>query len=472
MAKWWKVGAILFAAIWLPAEARAQFRLFGKSTSQQQEPAPAFSNGPEPKAPEFCPDPKSVMPGGPDFCPAPNDCPQTPFLPCNEEDRTAFCDYVYPEPSPLTFWLKGEYLIWWAQKQQLSSVLATTSLAPNLADNFGALGQTATVPVYGPQTIDLGQLRGGRVTAGLCLGFLPPIEISGFWLNKNNPLFAAYSDGGLGGPLLARPILAAQLNQESVFLSGFPDRVAGAIVIKSTFDLWGTDANMFFNICSSDMAFVDLLLGYRYAELRESIQINSSATSVEANIGIPFNNAPGGVGPGNATAVFDQFSTLNRFNGGQFGVRTGLNVWRCSLMADAKLALGSTNYSVNIAGSSSLVTPASPFRGSTTLPGGVLALASNSGNFTTNDFTIIPELDVNLGFQLHRSVRLFAGYSIFYWSSVVRPANQISNVIDSRQAPTDFNFTPGFRGSVPSEASINRTDFWAQGFNFGILIGY
>jgi hypothetical protein len=473
MAKWWKVGAILLAVCWLPADVHAQFTLFGigKKTSQQQEPPPAFNNGPEPKEPEFCPDPRSVQPGAPEFCPAANGGPQTPFLPCNEEDRTAFCDYKYPEPEPLRFWVKGEYLNWWAQKQNLTAVLATSSSAPSLLNNFGALGQTGTEVLYGPQAIDLGRLPGGRVTGGFCCGLLPPIEVSGFWLNKNNNLFSAFSDGSDASPLLARPVNTSQTGQESVFLAGFPDTIAGGIVIKSNFNLWGTDANMFFNICSSDMAFVDVLLGYRYAELRESIQISNTATPVEAGIAVPFNGTAGGVGPGNSTLAFDQFATMNRFNGGQFGLRTGLSAWRMSLIADAKLALGSTSYNVNIGGASYVVNSTTPFRGPISAPGGVLALASNSGLATANDFTIIPEFDLNVGFQLHRSVRLFAGYSIFYWSSVVRPANQISNIIDSRQAPTDFNFVPGFRGSVPIQP-MNRTDFWAQGFNFGVLIGY
>jgi hypothetical protein len=471
MAKWWKVGAILLAGCWLPATAQAQWSLFGKKTSKQDEPPPAFSTGPEQKEPEFCPDPRSVQPGAPQFCPAPSDGPQTAFLPCNEEDRTAFCDYKYPEPDPLCFWIKGEYLNWWAQKQNLNTVLATTSATPSLVNNFGAFGQTGTELLYGPQSIDVGRLQGGRATGGFCLGFLPPVEVSGFWLNRNNGLFSAFSDGSPGSQVLARPILASQIGQENVFLAAFPDAVAGGIVIKSTFNLWGTDSNMFFNVCTSDVAFFDVLLGYRYAELRESLQIANTLSPVEAGIAVPFNHTAGGIGPGHSTVAFDQFATINRFNGGQLGIRAGLSAWHLSLMADAKLALGSTNYEVNIAGTSSLVTPTTPFRGPVTVPGGVLALASNSGSATANDFTIIPELDINLGYQIHRSVRLFAGYSVFYWSSVVRPANQVTNVVDSRQAPTDFGFVPGFRGSMPIQP-MSRTDFWAQGFNFGILIGY
>jgi len=470
MARWWKIGAILLANVSLAAPAQAQFSLFAKKASAQ-DPPPAFSNGPEPKEPEFCPAPGGAQPGAPDFCPAPGGGPQTAFLPCNEEDRTAFCDYKYPEPEPLTLWLKGEYLNWWAQNQRLSSVLATTSTAPNLANNFGALGQSGTEVLYGPQSIDLGRLQGGRVTGGIGLGFLPPIEVSGFWLNQSNNLFSASSNGGADAPLLARPVLLSQSGQENSFLAGFPGKLAGNIAIGSNFNLWGTDANMFFNLGTSDVAYIDALIGYRYAELRESMQLSNTATPTAANVAVPFDATAGGIGPGNSTVVFDQFSTVNRFNGGQIGVRGGLSAWRLNLTADAKLALGSTSYNLNTFGTSSLITATSPFRGPTTVPGGVLALPSNSGSLTSNDFTIIPEFDFNLGFQIHRSVRLFAGYSIFYWNSVIRPANLIGNVIDSRQAPTDRDFIPGFKGTVPVE-SLTRTDFWAQGFNFGILIGY
>ena len=77
----------------------------------------------------------------------------------------------------------------------------------------------------------------------------------------------------------------------------------------------------------------------------------------------------------------------------------------------------------------------------------------------------------NVGFQLFRSVRLFGGYSFLWWTNVVRPGDQLNNSIDSRQIPTNGDFVPGFVGTSPGR-SFTTTDFWAQGYSFGVLIGF
>jgi len=471
MAKWWKVGILLLATTLLPGQLRAQFKLFAKKT--KDDPPPAFSNGPEQKDPQFCPDPRDVPAGGPAFCPTPEGPPQTPFLPCNEEDRNAFCDWHRPERS-LCFWAKAEYLNWWMRDASVGSILATTSRTPNLANNFGALGQSGTEILFGPGEYDLGHLQGGRLTAGFTLPFFFPVEVSGFWLNKKNDLFSARSDGGPNSLLIARPVFLTQLHQQGAFNAGFPAglaaniAVAGSFAIKTSTNLWGIDPSVFFHVGSSDVLSVDFFLGYKYAELREYWQFLGTDTALLGTF-LPFNG--GAVGPGGTTAAFDQFSTLNRFNGGQIGMRTGLSLWQFNLSADTKLAMGPTSQRVDVQGNSSATTTLTPLTVSNFAPGGILALPSNIGRTGGNRFSIIPELDLNLGVQITRQFRLFAGYDIMYWSSVVRPSDQLNNNIDSRQAPTDVAFAPGFRGTQPP-SSFHRTDFWAQGFSVGFLFGW
>jgi len=462
MANGCKLGAIVLGVALLASRAQAQFLFFGKKP--HEDPPPAFSNGPAAPEPQFAPDPKSIPKGTPDFCP-PGDEPHTPFLPVEEENRNAFLDYKTSEPAPLMLWLKADYLNWRFSKENLRAILVTTDTAPNMPTDVGALGQPHTAILLGSGSFDNGVFQGGRLTAGFCPGFLPPVEISGFAMQRSRSLFTGNSPGGPNDPVLAQPVLSFQNGQESALLAAFPNQFAGQISVISNSNLWGIDANAYFNLIDYDVLNIDLFLGYRYQELRENILIFNSETAVDGQL-IPFD----GIFPGvSAVNRYDQFGTRNAFNGGQLGIRTGLHWGRIALLLDSKLALGETVETLNIFGNSTSPNAATPF-GTPVANGGVMAVPSNSGVHKKQGFTYIPEADFNLGFQLFRSVRLFAGISCMYWSQVVRPGDQITNVIDTRQVPSS-NFFTGQTVNVPP-FPFHKTDFFAYGFNFGILIGF
>jgi len=56
----------------------------------------------------------------------------------------------------------------------------------------------------------------------------------------------------------------------------------------------------------------------------------------------------------------------------------------------------------------------------------LLALTSNIGRNTQYRVTAIPEGEFKLGYNLTRNILVSLGYNFVYWSSVVRPADQIS----------------------------------------------
>ncbi len=480
MSMRWMVGAVLVLG-WLATPSRAQ--IFSLGQKPQQDSGSAFDkiDSPLPN-PEFCPQHKPQQVDAAEFC---SDRAVTPFLPMEDEDRNAFLDYKYPQPCPLLFWVKGEYLNWQVKDGNLAAILVTTTTSdPNATGNFGALDQPDTEVLLGKGPFSFGRLNGGRITGGFSPGNkIPPIEIGGFWLTQTKPLFRAASDGDLDARVLSIPFQASNLflpgTQQKIPLelassAGFPGLVAGDLSVNATFDLWGIDANIFLPLLGSDVLFLDCFAGYRYTQLEETLRIRKALQTANPFVLIDFNGDPNGFGEGFRTVTHDQFNAANHFNGGQLGARTGLTVGRLAFLLDAKLALGQNHQVLTVAGSSTLVTPASKLRGASaniTIPGGVLALASNSGTFSDNVFSVIPELDVNVGFQLFRSVRLFAGYSLLCWTNVVRPGDQVQNVLDTRQIPTNIEFQSDFVGSAPARR-FATSDFWAQGFNFGILIGF
>jgi hypothetical protein len=79
----------------------------------------------------------------------------------------------------------------------------------------------------------------------------------------------------------------------------------------------------------------------------------------------------------------------------------------------------------------------------------------------------VPEVGVNLAYQLTGNVRVNLGYTFLYWSNVVRPGDQVDTVIDISQIP---NFRPNvpFTGIPAPTVVPNDTDIWAQGLNAGL----
>src|SRR5207244_9604018 len=105
----------------------------------------------------------------------------------------------------------------------------------------------------------------------------------------------------------------------------------------------------------------------------------------------------GSVTAGTVIASADDFTAQNEFHGGDLGFRTQFFWKKMSLGLLTKFALGNVHNKVVINGSQTTTVPGiAP----TTAPGGVLALGSNIGSFSNNTWAVLPELGVNLGWQV------------------------------------------------------------------------
>jgi hypothetical protein len=98
-------------------------------------------------------------------------------------------------------------------------------------------------------------------------------------------------------------------------------------------------------------------------------------------------------------------------------------------------------------------------------------VSSNSGRQTRDEFTVVPEVCVNVGYQISSSLRVFAGYSFLYLGDVLRPGDQVNTTVNPGLVPA----SPWYgTSSVPAQPSalLSRSDFWAQGINFGLAFRY
>lgn len=394
-----------------------------------------------------------VAAGGANPTPA-SSTSDTVLRPASDADCLDCCD----ECLKLHRWyLRAEYLLWWINGQQLPVLAATGP-----PGSQGILGQPGTVVLFGGDKQDFGAFSGGRFTLGYWCdpcqqhGF----ELSGFFLAQRGARFFASS---ARFPLLTRPFFNINDNREDSEITASPDRASGALAVDSTSKLWGAEANYRCNICCGCQSRFDLLAGLRYLDLREDLTIREDVMVTA----VPPGGLPPGVAVGDRALVVDDFRTHNQFYGGQVGFDWEYRRGRWVLDSRVKIGLGDNHETIDIRGYQ-ILTHANGTQ--QVFNGGLLALPSNSGHFQRDRFCVVPEIGVNLGYQVTENLKAYVGYNFLYWSNVVRPGDQIDRVLDINQIP---NFrtgppAPQRRPLVP----FKETSFWAQGVNFGLEYRY
>ena len=162
--------------------------------------------------------------------------------------------------------------------------------------------------------------------------------------------------------------------------------------------------------------------------------------------------------------VMDRFNTENNFTGGELGFDWGIERNRWSMNILTKIGIGTTS-EVSINGSTQTIPPNTDPAPDPEV-GGLLALSSNIGNYERDRFSMIPEVNFNLGYKLTPSLKLRAGYTLMYWTNVVRPGDQIDRQINSTLLPgvpaEDVEPIPWHRF-----LRFNETNLLIQGINFG-----
>ena len=374
------------------------------------------------------------------------------------------------------FWLRGEYLLWWTQGSR-QPVLVTTGL-PGVTPFPGALGQPGTSVLYGNPDGDSRPRSGGRFTAGFWLDSCRTFGLEGsyFFLASRNTDFSAASDGRLGSGFIARPFFDVLTGLQNSQLVAFPALAGGGNILfadgnglargdihVATYSrLQGAELNALCGLCAGCNYSAQALVGFRYLQLDEGLAVTENT---RVNPALPRDTPLFG---GSTISIADQFDTRNNFYGGQVGVRGEVRRGRVFVEVQAKVALGVTHQTVDVRGSTAITSP----EGTTTLfPVGFLASGGNGGQFVRDRFTVVPEVGVNVGYQVTPRVRTFVGYNFLYWSSVVRPGDQIDVGLSGTRLPTDSRYDPA-AGPARPNAPLRDTGFWAQGISFGAEFRY
>jgi hypothetical protein len=362
-----------------------------------------------------------------------------------------------PPPSPSRFWFGAEFLAWSTKRASMPPLVTLGDPADPIP---GALGQPGTRILSSGGSDDLARTAPGlRLRGGYAIDNAWAVEASAFMLQARSARFAAQSDA-TGSPIIGRPVIFAGIGVEGSFVDSFPGILAGGVTVNSSSSFWGLEANAARQLSSDRGGKVELLFGARYLRLHDRLRIDDNVLALTPGF-LTFLGGP--ADPPATMTDFDQFSATNDFYGAQLGLRSSLAVNRWTFSGSGKLALGVTRQTVGIDGATSLLTPGAP---TVMAPGGLLALTSNIGTYHSNQFAVVPELELTTGYEIFPNAVISVGYNIIYWSNVVRAADQVDRTVNTALAPSSQDFgTPG--GPARPAFTFNRTDYWAQGLNVG-----
>jgi Putative beta barrel porin-7 (BBP7) len=387
-------------------------------------------------------------------------------------------------------WASGEYLLWRISDPQLPSsasampagLLAVTTTITTLPPPPAPFAQTTFLPIGttgsgNPGGVaNLGEHNGARFTAGLWFDQAEDcgVEASFFILERRSYDFATIfsNTGNVNGAFVINTGLAS-----TTVVTTQTGPVAAPTTTTTTYTnpviLGGTSTGNLNGFLRNEMLGGDLnaratcsyfgpvkisgTAGFRYLFYGEDYQLNDQFTVTLTNA---TGAAVGGVVPALPTNILgrtvDAIKSHNNFFGGQAGFE--LEGECCSFFIDGKFhcALGANEQSVNI----TAVTLAP-----TVMLGGSTYGAGDVGNHERTRISVIPEVNLRVGYVFNDNIRAWVGYDGMYMYNVVRAAGQsqssnpISVVVGSTNVPVTVNqFSFHF---VDSNLPV-------QGINFGL----
>ena len=341
-------------------------------------------------------------------------------------------------------WVRADYLMWWTQGQSLPP-LVTSSPAGTAQADAGELPD-ATI-LFGDERVDDGLRSGGRIEVGMFLDSCRDWGLTGrfFALGGGDVGFSRGSDDG--SDIIGRPFINANSGAETASLVSFPGLVAGNVAVSTESDLLVSEIFVRRSLLSQTrFGRVDLLGGYYFSRIDESLEINTDQTALGG----------GGVPAGTEIGITDGFAVENEFHGGQIGLMAERTCGMWSMRLLGKVALGNMAQRVRIYGDTT-----NTFAGPSA--GGLLAQPTNIGEFDRDRFAVVPELDFTLAYQISKHLEASIGYTFIYWSDVVRPGDVVDRTVNLTQAGGN-----PLVGPARPDFDFASSDFWAQGVNLGL----
>jgi hypothetical protein len=366
-------------------------------------------------------------------------------------------------------WVELGFTEWWFDSMKAPALVSTGPASSVAQFGNGILGQTGTTVLLGDGKINDVPHEGGQATVGWWLTCDHSLALTGgFFGAAQRTRTDTFNSDVKGNPLVSRPVTDALSGQQTTLFVSSPDAFGSAgLSVETQSYLLSADANFMFVTSLWENPFMNLVLGFRWLELREQMTFNQSSMVLQNGIAFFDGSA---VSAGNRMGVSDSIRTRNDFFGPQVGVRTGASWGGFVFNVNCKLAVGIMREGVSADGSSSLTPLLGP---SSTVPGGLLVQPGRIGEQTQDRFAVVPIIETALTYHIDDTWAIMIGYNILYASEVARPGSQINAVVDRTQLPTSQVFSPTTATVGTSTPSGIHTDsFWAQGVSIGVAWSY
>ncbi len=339
------------------------------------------------------------------------------------------------------FWFDMEFLLWW-RDQRVFPALVTTQPSDGVVPG-------ATV-LFGGQ-VDESARPGGRLEFGLWLDPCQRTAVGARYLAvAEASISPEYTSNDLS--FIARPFTDVSTNPATATAFAVANTTAsvpttGRLGLRTDSEIQAGDVFFFWTLRQSPCASFGLLAGYQYASIDEDLLIESLTQS--------------GTGTARQSiAVSDLFDAQNEFHGGLFGLRGDYRCGQFGVELLGRFGFGNMRQSILISGS----TTSTDATGATsTRASGLLAQAATNGGLHEQDkFSFMNEAGVKFTFYPVERLKLSVGYSLMYWSSVIRPGFEIDTSIDGRL----LTAVPPANATQPAFA-FDPTDYLVHGLNFG-----
>ncbi len=382
-----------------------------------------------------------------------SDLPEGSGFPLVKDVWTSIGTYCDPCGPPGDCWVRGEYLAWWMQGADRPPLVIQSPPGADIDE--------ATV-LYGDDPVHADLRSGFRVRGGKWCDCCRTcgVELGFFMLGSNCDGFQASCPDN--STFIGRPWIDANTGELEAELVCYPDVIAGTVTVGACSNLLGGDVLLRHNLCcdpcscydpcdrSRTCGRQDLLLGFQYLHYDDDVTIRESLT--------PLSDL---VVPGTRIDLKDSFRARNDFYGVKIGLACERYRGRWSLEARPQVSVGVLDRRVSIRGSTQVTIPGAP---TAEYDGGLLALSSNIGEYHSNQWVVVPELDLQLGYLVRPHLRLLVGYSFLYLPQLVRAAEQMDYVVNPELVPP---VTPPVTGPQRPAYLNRQSDAWVQGCTIG-----
>ena len=354
------------------------------------------------------------------------------------------------------FWIHADYLYW--KIQDAKKVLPLVVEGTPAPDFTPILDNPGSSVVLGDRHVDSKWRSGGRFTLGFICGDMCQVgvEASYFFLSKSGTEKSVFSDGSLGSSFLSIPFIDSNTGLESSFAIARPGLFSGNAKLKVSNSMQGAELYSLTHLPYLRGWSMNIFGGFRYLNFNEKLQFQTESLFINPGLNDVFSTS-------------DRFSVDNNFYGGSLGATALFKCQNILFSLKAKVGAGAIYQSTKVRGSFE-INNYTGFTNVQVFDGGYFALPSNSGTKRRPKFSVLPEVEINVGYEIIENLALNVGYNFLYVTNVLRAARQMDRHINPTGSPL-YQETPNpvQVGASRPKSHMRSAGLSVQGLNVGIV---